>query len=71
MKFLSLALVESQEFININVDHVIMMIPHLVWEDEKNYKEYTKIYLSNGDTIIFWETMDCIENEYKELFKQF
>lgn len=69
MKFLELSFKGTSEFVDINIDHIIMIEPYIEWQDENNYKEYSKIYLSNGNNIIVDESMDCIENEYKELFK--
>ena len=71
MKFFELSFKQSGEFVNINIDHVVFIEPIIEWKDDKKYNEYSKVHLSNGDAIIVSETMDCIEKEYKELFKQY
>ena len=69
MKFLELSFKESGEFVNVNVNHIIMIEPYIKWIDNEKYVESSKIHLSNGNVIIVAATMKCIENEYKELFK--
>ena len=69
MKFLELSFKESGEFVNVNIDHIVLIEPHIKWIENDKYIESSKIHLSNGNVIIVAETMECIENEYKELFK--
>lgn len=69
MKFFELSFKESGEFVNVNIDHVVMIEPEIEWQEDGKYKESSKIHLSSGNFIIVAETMDCIEQEYKELFK--
>jgi hypothetical protein len=75
MKFITICTLEAAKLdydtVHINVDHIVTITDH--WtarEDSDVLDNHAKILLSNGSEIICDESVDMIERDYKELFKQ-
>jgi hypothetical protein len=78
MKFISVAkLIDTDyEIIHINIDHIVTISDHWVEKESlqmgcQYWDNHAKILLSNGFEIICEETVEMIEKEFKELFKQY
>jgi hypothetical protein len=73
MKFITVCKLESDfEIIHINIDHVVTITDYWVEKEGSDlFDNHAKILLSNGLEIICDESVEMIEKEFKEFFKQY
>jgi hypothetical protein len=87
MKFIAVNTLETDEGgyepVHINIDHIVTITDYWVekkvkWKDGSGNTGYentelpvAKILLSNGSEIICDESVEMIEKEFKEFFKQY
>lgn len=74
MKFMTITTLEQWEEIHVNIDHIVLIELHWARDisaDEEEERPRAKILLSNNTAIICEEEFDEIQDEYKELFKQY
>ena len=77
MKFITIVTLESAEIgsydtTHININSILSITDHWVEKkDSDSMDNHAKIILTNGVEIIADESLQWIEEEYKELFKQF
>ena len=77
MKFITVNTLEAHlkndlDLNYINIDHIIKITNHYIKNDNTGYYDiYAKILLSNGSEIICEESIEHLEKEYKEFFKQY
>jgi len=81
MKFITVNTLEAHlkndlDIVYINIDHIVMISNY--WIEKENPKmdcvfwdNHAKILLSNGSEIICEESIEHLEKEYKEFFKQY
>ncbi len=77
MKFITIVTLESAKIgsydtTHININSILLITDH--WVEKKDcdsMDNHAKIILTNGIEIIADESLQWIEEEYKELFKQF
>jgi hypothetical protein len=76
MKFITICTLEAAKVdydtVHINIDHIVTITDH--WtarEDSDILDNHAKILLSNGLEIICDESVEMIEKEFKEFFKQY
>ena len=77
MKFITVNTLEAHlkddlDIVYINIDHIITITDHWIQKEELDILNcHAKILLSNGSEIICEESIEQLEKEFKELFKQY
>jgi hypothetical protein len=77
MKFITVNTLEAHlkddlDIVYINIDHIVTITDHWIENEELDILNcHAKILLSNGSEIICEESIERLEKEFKELFKQY